>query len=833
MTPSLQLTVTEGVLLLKFSNEYGAIFNKYKNSTTVVIQDLSNSSFNYSINQVSSETSNDNFQITLNYSLSFSNKPLLTLSIIPPESIINDQSNNLHLSITTLQINLDDHYELDANSKALVADTNTATNALNDATSSAFAANNLMSTGGSFAFRSLISMDVIRFLRFFLVNYPPNALAMFQTSIPTSDLIPNVNIQEEEADGKLPDIFSTYDLSIYIFNNNGNALIETLTYLSVGVATILILKVFLNTTNRYFRLALLLLRMIFVWNYAISYFLSTFMNFCLTTFLSYRYPTTTTNKGKFNFIFSIITGFILIYVLLFCVKIIRRLRSNLDKIDITKRRFTYQKKLSEIENDQDPQRFIDNVLNEPESAGVFKNEHLSAQKIHGNKVPFNGSSTLPPVKEISFSAEQENHEIPKDVKNIKFSKILNNFENSPTHNPANISFGDEKTMDVGHHSFSKGAISPQSRLFYDNKNMKTKDFDIGPFQPEKSNKEFNKIDEDFKKKDLLFHNLYGGNGDYEKSNVNYTEENYPYIPELEKTSPRENNDNIIKLRNLNSNGEFAGKPSDNSNDQILDKKSFIPSVFRKLSQRFAFIGRKAVAPFDDSMNINQDNWLVRLKAKVNNVLNTKKEKKSMNTDEIGRSTKKLEILNKRFYPLHKDFNQARPTQSYYLVLDLLRQCLFSMIVVMLFDKPLIGLIIVNIINISYFAIFIVIRPFKERQDFIQSLFNEICLILCSISALILIIMEVTEINDLDLRLKLGWVMVGANSFLIVVFLFRILISFSVMGLLLIKMGATMIIGKFCKKKNRVDIEGVNGEKRKKSAEGEVLQKIVDIENFLR
>ena len=192
ITPSLQIISTDTNLMLKFSDDYGKIYVKYLARSKLTIESFNQSSFNYSI-QPSSST--DNFNIYLNFSFSFSN---LNLSLNPPSQILYDQSTNLRLSKYDVQINLIDYYALDSKTKSLIAGTNGATDSLNKATSDAFMANNFMSTGGSFAFRAMISMDVIRFLRFFLVDYPPNVLAMFQTSMPTSDLIPNVNLEESD-----------------------------------------------------------------------------------------------------------------------------------------------------------------------------------------------------------------------------------------------------------------------------------------------------------------------------------------------------------------------------------------------------------------------------------------------------------------------------------------------------------------------------------------------------------------------------------------------------------------------------------------------------------
>ena len=229
---------------------------------------MNSTSYNYTITR----SSTDVFFITMNYSTSVSNRPILTIDLNPPDEILYNTSINQQLTNKKLQASLSDYYFIDASLQAMLSTTSEGTNSLNLAAGNAFAANNLL-LGSSFGIKSLISMDIIRFLRYFLIDYPPPVLAMYETSMPTSDLIPNINFDEEEADGTLPDIFIKYKLSIYSFNNNGNIWTETFAYIAVGLCVSFLMKLFKTSKNRYFLLILLICRLVFVWNYALSYFL--------------------------------------------------------------------------------------------------------------------------------------------------------------------------------------------------------------------------------------------------------------------------------------------------------------------------------------------------------------------------------------------------------------------------------------------------------------------------------------------------------------------------------------------------------------------------------
>lgn len=888
VTPSLTLTSKDTTLLLQFSNNYGLLYDNYKIYSLITIQDFNTSTFNYSITKAQGYT--DVFYIYLNFTLSFSNKPLLTLNLNPPASYQYDQSTSLRLSTTEVTVNLADHYELSASTKQLVENTNSATSSLSDAAGTAFAANNVLSAGGAFAIRSLVSMDVIRFLRFFLVDYPPNVLAMFQTNLPTSDFIPNVQMEENEDEGvQLPEIFQDYDLSIYIFNNNGNILIESSCYLGTGMAILLFLKLFHSTSNRYFKLVLLIFRMVFVWNYALSYFLSTFMNFCLCTFLFYRYPTSNSSAGLFNIGFSVLSGLIIFWIVYLCFNVITKLREHFHLKTLQSGQGS--KVIPINKNEEIPVISKKKIffLNEPETAVL--QDPSSLDKFSNGKEKEDSSSMVLQKdnrKDISsFDHSPNKGSSMKDLKDFEkpvqeiplFKDLIRKEENDIPLKKIplieNIQALDKKDGETPR--TNNGELSPKMLFFFPERSfLKTprndnpfqsdiKEFNIFPskfsnnqsFNGDKGQRDLNetfapkKINEDskvLKKDELILQEAEEEEKKEEDFNDNL--ENKEKIVENNSRSDGENSPGVEE--NYNGSKEVIQKPYEKNKSSILNRPSnhstqiveekkpkLIPFIFRKLSKS---LGLALSSPFTNNNGNSSDkpSWLNQLKNKLKNIVSKKKPITDWraHSDEIGKFTKSLEALNKEFSPLHKDFKHNRALQSYYLMFDLLRQCVFSALVVGLFDSPFTGILIVNIINFGYIAVFLFIKPFKEKIDFIQGILNETCLILVSICALILITMERIHVYDLELRMNLGWVMVAANFFLMGFFLMRIFASLSVMAFLLMKFIFNKLKTKFQKKKNQIVPENQenkqngNGE-RKKSDEGAILQQIIDIENFLR
>lgn len=897
VTPSLTITSKDTTLLLQFSNNYGLLYDNYKAFSLITIEGFNTSDFNYSITKAQGYT--DVFYINLNFSISFSNKPLLTLNLNPPASYQYDQSTSLRLSTTEVHVNLADHYELSQSTKQLVEDTNSATNSLSDAAGTAFAANNFVSAGGAFAIRSLVSMDVIRFLRFFLVDYPPNVLAMFQTNLPTSDFIPNVQMEENEDEGvQLPEIFQSYDLSIYIFNNTGNVLIESFCYIGTGLAILLFLKLFHSTSNRYFKLVLLIFRMVFVWNYALSYFLSTFMNFSLCTFLFYRYPTRNSSAGFFNIGFSVLNGLIIVWIAYLCFNVITKLREHFHLKGLYSGQGSKVIPVTKKENEDipvNPKRKIF-FLNEPETAVLH--DPSSSDKLSSGKEKDSSSMVLQKdnKKDIS-SFDQSPHrgssmkdlkELEKPVKEISLFRDLNKKdENNESEIRLkkiplieNINAFDKKEVDTP--KTNNGELSPQMLFFFPERSFlkspknnnpfqsDIREFNISPskfsnnqsFNGEKGQKdlnetfapkEINENTEILKKDELILQEEEEKEEEKKQEDFNDNVENKQKIVENNNRSDGENSPGIEE--NYNGSKETIQKPSEKMKSSVLNRQSnhstqiieekkpkLIPFIFRKLSKS---LGLALSSPFANSNGNSSDkpSWLSGLKNKLKNIVSKKKPMADWraHSDEIGKFTEKLEALNKEFSPLHKDFKHNRALQSYYLMFDLLRQCVFSALVVGLFDSPFTGILIVNIINFGYIAVFLFIKPFKEKIDFIQGILNEVCLILVSICALILITMERIHVYDLELRMNLGWVMVAANFFLMGFFLVRIFASLSFMAFLLFKFIFNKLKIKFQKKKNQIvpektaseNVENKQNGERKKSDEGAILQQIIDIENFLR
>lgn len=132
------------------------------------------------------------------------------------------------------------------------------------------------------------------------------------------------------------------------------------------------------------------------------------------------------------------------------------------------------------------------------------------------------------------------------------------------------------------------------------------------------------------------------------------------------------------------------------------------------------------------------------------------------------------VVEKRqkFEILLKDFKYENFFQRYFLAIDLLRQLLLVTVVINLSDFPFFVSCFFTSINFLFFLILILKRPYKLLKDFIQNFVSELCLLLSSIVATTLALMDKIGNEDLRFRINIGWVIVATNLLLILLFMLR-------------------------------------------------------------
>ena len=258
--------------------------------------------YNFSITKDNANTENETFTIELaNLDFSITEYPTLYVNLNPSSEILN----NFTAKLTTynLSIMMGYYYFMDSSTKNNINITKNITNSLNYAISSTYMANNIFSYSSSAIFLGMISMDAIRFLRYFEINYPENVKVIFNTVLPTATTVPDIQIEENKEDGTLPEIFLRDDVSIYLVNNIGNLFIGVIIFWAFGLFIAFFVNVFKNSKSKVMHFFMIVGSLVFVWNYALSYFLSNYMSYALFTFLSFRFPPYKTSIGYYSWMY--------------------------------------------------------------------------------------------------------------------------------------------------------------------------------------------------------------------------------------------------------------------------------------------------------------------------------------------------------------------------------------------------------------------------------------------------------------------------------------------------------------------------------------------------
>ena len=660
ITPILNTTSSPLVFELSFPcSNYSSVYSLYKDRSSISIQDIPTSAFNFTILLGKSK---DIFIITiLGLSMTIKNSPKLTLNMNPTSSFL-AQYPNMILTTYTVEVKMNYYYYIDDSTQSVINSTAQATNTINSIISDSFIANSAISAGSAAFFNCMISMDMIRLLRFLEIDYPTNVLVIFQANLPTADIIPNVNIDEDSRDGTLPQIFLNYGVSIYIFNNNGNNLIEAASYWCVGLYVLLLVKRFRNTKKKYFKVVLIILTIVFIWNYTVSYFLSNYLTFSFYTFVSYQFPSTATLKGQMNLLYSFIVGVFVLVIFPFILVKIQRMRPK-----------------------------------------IFPSSSVLSHK---------------------DSVDEQNH--------FKFGPapaLEKSDEKSPTK--------DEKFL--MENLDTPGILSPGPN-------------DITPFDQSK----------------------------IESSSPTKTKRVSKLLTKMR-----------MSVSNMMKNSDT---PFENKKTMVKSSKTGVSDSSRK-----NFVALNPGSPRDSVEQIKKDQ------------------------DSIDMN---------RYGAFHKDFNQRNHWQSYFILWSLLHQLIFSLIIAVSYHNPYEGMIIQMIFEIAFIVSLFVIKPFKERKELFQNFLNEFCALVATACAWWMAYNEKNGIVDQKLKINIGWGIVFANLLLIVVFIVRMLIAWTIIIYQLTKRCCKSIIKKF-RKKNQVHDEGW-GEDEDNQDDGKgILDNIIEMENFLR
>ena len=322
ISPSIANTTHPLTFLLMFSGSYSSIYEQYLMSSNISIEGFDSSFLKCKITHIEQTQI---FMVDIqNVNFSIQGYPLLHLYLNPPSDILSNHS--IQLTTYTVETPMEYYFFITPNDWQMINQTIEATDVVSSILSNVFIFSGFFLSGSSTVFSCMLSMDSIRFLRHFQINYPANVASVFHSSLPMLDLIPNFYLEEDPKDNELPQTFQSYGISKYVFNNCGNTIIEGICYWGAGVMSLIVAKLLKNCDNKVVKFILYLLLGIFVWNLTIGYFLANYISITFYTVLALKYPLTSNFMGRFNLFLSILFCCFVVFIFPFSVALIRKIR---------------------------------------------------------------------------------------------------------------------------------------------------------------------------------------------------------------------------------------------------------------------------------------------------------------------------------------------------------------------------------------------------------------------------------------------------------------------------------------------------------------------------
>ena len=177
-------------LRLTFSNSYPELFAILPNVTSIGIENLNDTQFNYTLTQ---DPSIDTlFHLKLIYDDIVLSRPLLTMILSPPASLKPPRERALsNYNLTAILL---DYYELSESEEKTVDDIwNYAEYIYKFYFPGIFVFYAIFSPGNSFAIRGTLSIFYVHYLKLIAASYPPYASALFDTNFAPFHFIPEVS----------------------------------------------------------------------------------------------------------------------------------------------------------------------------------------------------------------------------------------------------------------------------------------------------------------------------------------------------------------------------------------------------------------------------------------------------------------------------------------------------------------------------------------------------------------------------------------------------------------------------------------------------------------
>ena len=229
---------------------------------------------------------------------------------LPEEALI---SNQYLLEKDEESIELQDCYSISETEKKILETVSGVSSTASSATEIITILTTILNSDSTYAFRSLMLIELVYLLKYLDITYPPNVLVLFNSSYKSTNFI-KAKLEEHPNDSKqVIGNFKIYGISAYAVNNVGEATLQILILIILGYIYSFIYKKIEDSKNFYIVKIADFFNKLLIWNITIVIIFTKFQDLCFYTFTTWAFLPIYSNKGYINIAYSII---IFIFVLM-------------------------------------------------------------------------------------------------------------------------------------------------------------------------------------------------------------------------------------------------------------------------------------------------------------------------------------------------------------------------------------------------------------------------------------------------------------------------------------------------------------------------------------
>ena len=276
--------------------------------SSITISSLNPTEFNWSLHNSTAQTLTLTLFPTqpivvgpiLNYSLNLSDFFLIT--------------NNLYMPSKSCTIQLADYYPMSDTAKATSASISSQVTTSQTVAQGAGYASTFLSSSSSLFVQGLMLVEMIFYLKYINIDYPPTVVEMFETKNSNPSFIFQMNFVDDPKDkGIIPQLFQHYNVSVYFLNNVGEALCQICAIILIATFVLLITPYHLDESNKpgIFLKVVIFIRDALVWETVLFYILMNLQKIIFFISCSWMFPPLNSFNALLNLSFATVIGFII------------------------------------------------------------------------------------------------------------------------------------------------------------------------------------------------------------------------------------------------------------------------------------------------------------------------------------------------------------------------------------------------------------------------------------------------------------------------------------------------------------------------------------------